>query len=171
MPPSCATRSSACARRQTRNNMTTRKELLPGVFLTSIQDGRFKTACFSLSFLRPLRAGEAAMNALLPSVLLRGSEKRPPSAPSPTGWTNCAARPLVRWCAKGRNSAHGPVCRLSGRPICGRGRFFAPAGLCLRAAVLPANGTRRVRAGACLAGMPESAKRHAERTGRQERVL
>jgi len=38
--------------------MTTRKELLPGVFLTSIQDGRFKTACFSLSFLRPLRAGE-----------------------------------------------------------------------------------------------------------------
>lgn len=103
--------------------MTTRKELLPGVFLTSIQDGRFKTACFSLSFLRPLRAGEAAMNALLPSVLLRGSEKRPPSAPSPTGWTNCTARPLVRWCAKGRNSAHGPVCRLSGRPICGRGRF------------------------------------------------
>lgn len=57
--------------------MTTRKELLPGVFLTSIQDRRFKTACFSLSFLRPLRAGEAAMNALLPSVLLRGSEKTP----------------------------------------------------------------------------------------------
>lgn len=77
MPLCCATRSSACARRQTRNNMTTRKELLPGVFLTSIQDGRFKTACFSLSFLRPLRAGEAAMNALLPSVLLRGSEKTP----------------------------------------------------------------------------------------------
>ena len=57
--------------------MTTRKELLPGVFLTSIQDGRFKTACFSLSFLKPLREGEAAMNALLPSVLLRGSEKTP----------------------------------------------------------------------------------------------
>ena len=57
--------------------MTTRKELLPGVFLTSIQDGRFKTACFSLSLLRPRRAGEAAMNALLPSVLLRGSEKTP----------------------------------------------------------------------------------------------
>ena len=57
--------------------MTTRKELLPGVFLTSIQDGRFKTACFSLSFLRPLRAGEAAMNALLQSVLLRGSKKTP----------------------------------------------------------------------------------------------
>ena len=57
--------------------MTTRKELLPGVFLTSIQDGRFKTACFSLSFLRPLRQEEAGMNALLPSVLLRGSEKTP----------------------------------------------------------------------------------------------
>ena len=57
--------------------MTTRKELLPGVFLTAVQDGRFKTACFSLSFLRPLCEGEAAMNALLPSVLLRGSEKTP----------------------------------------------------------------------------------------------
>lgn len=171
MPLCCATRSSVCARRQTRNNMTTRKELLPGVFLTSIQDGRFKTACFSLSFLRPLRAGEAAMNALLPSVLLRGSEKRPPSAPSPTGWTNCTARPSVRWCAK-REKFSSRAClptvwktNMRARP------FFAPAGLCLRAAVLPANGTRRVRAGACLAGMPESAKRHAERTGRQERVL
>ena len=57
--------------------MTTRLELLPDVYLTAVQTSRFKTACFSLSFLRPLRAGEAAMNALLPSVLLRGSEKTP----------------------------------------------------------------------------------------------
>ena len=57
--------------------MTRRTELLPGVFLTAVQDRRFKTACFSLSFLRPLCVGEAAMNALLPSVLLRGSKKTP----------------------------------------------------------------------------------------------
>ena len=57
--------------------MTTRTELLPGVFLTSMQDNRFKTACLSLSFFRPLREGEAAMNALLPDILLRGSEKTP----------------------------------------------------------------------------------------------
>ena len=57
--------------------MTRRTELLPGVFLTAVQDRRFKTTCFSLSFLRPLRVGEAAMNALLPSVLLRGSKKTP----------------------------------------------------------------------------------------------
>lgn len=37
----------------------------------------------------------------------RQRKKRPPSAPSPTGWTNCTARPLVRWCAKRANSAHG----------------------------------------------------------------
>lgn len=30
--------------------MTRRTELLPGVFLTAVQDRRFKTACFSLSF-------------------------------------------------------------------------------------------------------------------------
>ena len=57
--------------------MTRRTELLPGVFLTAVQDRRFKTACFSLSFLRPIRQEEAGMNALLPSVLLRGSESAP----------------------------------------------------------------------------------------------
>lgn len=57
--------------------MTTRLELLPDVYLTAVQTSRFKTACFSLSFLRPLRQEEAGMNALLPSVLLRGSESAP----------------------------------------------------------------------------------------------
>ena len=57
--------------------MTTRLELLPDVDLTAVQTSRFKTACFSLSFLRPLRQEEAGMNALLPSVLLRGSESAP----------------------------------------------------------------------------------------------
>ena len=57
--------------------MTTRLELLPDVYLTAVQTSRFKTACFSLSFLRPIRQEEAGMNALLPSVLLRGSESAP----------------------------------------------------------------------------------------------
>ncbi|MFR4069289.1 MAG: M16 family metallopeptidase [Oscillospiraceae bacterium] len=57
--------------------MTTRLDLLPDVYLTAVQTSRFKTACFSLSFLRPLRQEEAGMNALLPSVLLRGSESAP----------------------------------------------------------------------------------------------
>ena len=72
--------------------MTTRLELLPDVYLTAVQTSRFKTACFSLSFLRPLRAGEAAMNALLPSVLLRGSEK----TASPAYWSSrqSANRPV-----------------------------------------------------------------------------
>ena len=48
--------------------MTTRLELLPDVYLTAVQTSRFKTACFSLSFLRPLRAGEAAMNAAVERI-------------------------------------------------------------------------------------------------------
>ena len=40
------------------------------------------------------------MNALLPSVLLRGSKKRHPSAPLLTGWTICTAHLSARWCAK-----------------------------------------------------------------------
>ena len=52
-------------------------ELLPGVTLTAVQTEKFKTGCFSINFFRPLRREEAAMNALIPSVLLRGSEGCP----------------------------------------------------------------------------------------------
>ena len=57
--------------------MTENIVLAPGVTLRAMQTDKFKTACFSLSFLRPLRQEEAGMNALLPSVLLRGSKKTP----------------------------------------------------------------------------------------------
>lgn len=57
--------------------MINRMQILPGVFLTAVQTNKFKTGFFSLNFLRPLCREEAAANALLPSVLLRGSEKYP----------------------------------------------------------------------------------------------
>ena len=57
--------------------MERQTELLPGVFLTAVQTEKFKTGCFSINFLRPLRAEEASANALIPSVLLRGSEHCP----------------------------------------------------------------------------------------------
>jgi predicted Zn-dependent peptidase len=49
-----------------------RFELMPGVFLTVLSTDKFKTNCLSLNLLRPLEQSEAAMNALLPDVLLRG---------------------------------------------------------------------------------------------------
>ena len=49
-----------------------RKELLPGVFLTVLPTDKFKTNCLSVSLIRPLCREEAALNALLPDVLLRG---------------------------------------------------------------------------------------------------
>ena len=42
----------------------TRKELLPGVFLTILHTDKFKTNCLSLSLIRPLCREEAALNAL-----------------------------------------------------------------------------------------------------------
>lgn len=57
--------------------MTARTQILPGVFLTAVQTDQFKTGCFSINFLRPLRKEEASMNALLPNVLLRGSRRHP----------------------------------------------------------------------------------------------
>ena len=56
--------------------MNHRTEILPGVYLTAVQSDKFKTGCFSLNLLR-MKKEEAAANALIPSVLLRGSETCP----------------------------------------------------------------------------------------------
>lgn len=52
-------------------------ELAAGVTLRAIQTDKFKTACFSVNFLRPHTKEDAALDALLPSVLLRATEKYP----------------------------------------------------------------------------------------------
>lgn len=57
--------------------MNNRFEILPGVFLTAVQSQKFKTGCISINFLRRMCHEEASKNALIPSVLLRGSEKYP----------------------------------------------------------------------------------------------
>ena len=57
--------------------MEHRFEILPGVFLTAVQTEKFKTGCCSVNLLRPMARGEASANALIPSVLLRATEKHP----------------------------------------------------------------------------------------------
>ena len=52
-------------------------ELMPGVTLRCFPDARFKQSVLSIQFVRPMRRDEAAMNALLPAVLLRGCEGAP----------------------------------------------------------------------------------------------
>ena len=57
--------------------MNHRTQILPGVYLTAVQSDKFKTGCFSLNLLRPMKKQEVAANALIPSVLLRGSVRHP----------------------------------------------------------------------------------------------
>ena len=52
-------------------------ELIPGVSLHSFTDTRFKQGCLSLQLVRPMCREEAAMNALIPAILLRGCENSP----------------------------------------------------------------------------------------------
>lgn len=52
-------------------------ELLPGVTLRCFRDDRFKQGCLSVQLVRPMVREEAAINALLPAVLLRGTQKYP----------------------------------------------------------------------------------------------
>lgn len=51
--------------------------LSSGVTLRCFRDSRFKQGCLSFQLLRPMAPDEAAMNALLPSVLLRGTKQCP----------------------------------------------------------------------------------------------
>ena len=51
--------------------------LLPGITLRCFNDTRFKQSCLSVQFVRPMCREEAACNALLPAVLLRGCEGAP----------------------------------------------------------------------------------------------
>lgn len=55
--------------------MITTTELSPGITLRTCQDSRFKQGCISLSLIRQMDSRESAMNALLPSVLLRGTNR------------------------------------------------------------------------------------------------
>ena len=54
-----------------------RSELMPGVFLSHLRSDKFKTACMSINLLTQLRRETAAMNALIPSVLRRGTTRYP----------------------------------------------------------------------------------------------
>ena len=49
--------------------------LLPGVTLRVFRDSRFKQGCLSFQMIRPMDSREASLNALLPSVLLRGTRR------------------------------------------------------------------------------------------------
>ena len=57
--------------------MIERIEILPGVHLTVFTDSRFKQNCLSIQYVREMDRSEAAMNALIPSVLLRGTRSAP----------------------------------------------------------------------------------------------
>lgn len=52
-------------------------ELLPGITLHCFRSDRFKQGALSIQFVRPMKKEEAAYNALLPAVLLRGTQKCP----------------------------------------------------------------------------------------------
>lgn len=57
--------------------MTTNLKIAPNVTLHAVTTEKFKTGCFSVNLVRPHDRETAALDALLPSVLLRATEKYP----------------------------------------------------------------------------------------------
>ena len=57
--------------------ISVRKELFPGVYLNHIHAAKFKTGLLSAQLIAPLDADTAALGALLPAVLHRGTARYP----------------------------------------------------------------------------------------------
>lgn len=55
----------------------TERILAPGVTLRAVQTKKFKTSMLGLTFLEPLQQETASLNALIPQVLRRGTQKKP----------------------------------------------------------------------------------------------
>ena len=55
----------------------TERTIAPGVTLRAVQTKKFKTSMLAVTFLEPLREETAALNALLPKVLRRGTRAYP----------------------------------------------------------------------------------------------
>lgn len=51
--------------------------LQPGITLRCFPDNRFKQGLLSIQFLRPMGKDEAALNAIIPTILLRGTQSAP----------------------------------------------------------------------------------------------
>ena len=56
---------------------TIRRKLMPGVYLTYLQEWKFKTNALSAQIITPLQKKTASQNALLPAVLRRGTARYP----------------------------------------------------------------------------------------------
>lgn len=56
---------------------TVRCELIPGVWLTALRSDKFKTGCLSINLITQLKRETAALNAVLPFVLRRGTRYHP----------------------------------------------------------------------------------------------
>jgi len=54
-----------------------RNEIMPGVWLTCVTTDKFKSGCLSIHMITQLRRETAAMNALIPQVLRRGTRRYP----------------------------------------------------------------------------------------------
>ena len=78
----------------------TRSELLPGVFLTLVPATKFKSSLLSMSLLAPLRQETAAVNALIPYLLRRGSETHPDLQSISAALDLCMAAQLTPLSAK-----------------------------------------------------------------------
>lgn len=54
-----------------------RREILPGIWLSYLHSGKFKTSYMSINLLTQLKRETASLNALIPSVLYRGTIRYP----------------------------------------------------------------------------------------------
>ena len=85
---------------------------MPGVCLTAVRTDKFKSSYWSLRLLTPLKRDTAALNALLPFVLRRGTAQLPDMTSFSAALDELyggAIEPAVRKCEIGRASCRERV--------------------------------------------------------------
>ncbi len=84
----------------------TESVLAPGVILRAVQTKKFKTSMLSVTFLEPLTADHASLNALLPKVLRRGTQRHPDMESLSAAPMISTAGESVHSPQKGRSAVH-----------------------------------------------------------------
>ena len=73
--------------------------LADGITLRCFYDNRFKQGALSFQMVRPMCAEEASLNAMIPAVLLRGTQRHPDLRSITLHLDDLTARPWAPWSA------------------------------------------------------------------------
>ena len=94
--------------------MNLRTQILPGVYLTAVQSDKFKTGCFSLNLLRPMKKEEAVACFNLVNLLYENASLVITTNKAPTEWVEILQDEVLATALLDRILYHCDIIKLTG---------------------------------------------------------